>query len=217
MIAQQVFERGSALLQQQNYEQAIVDLQQAERLFRKIDVKGHPFTIPLSNGVSGLANALALSALCYLKQGDCRKAAQCYETSLINSKFEKMWPFRTFVKTVNENLLTCYETMLRSRRPEDIAAMLKSDPDIDTAYEFPFSLNEYAAILARIFELSPDRYADHRQFYHRAKTKDREIRRLEKKSDESSMRNLSFFIWSILIVIWAIYGMVVIKALFSKN
>ena len=71
MIAQQVFERGSALLQQQKYEQAIIDLQQAEQLFRKIDVKGHPFTIPLANGVSGLANALALSGLCYLKQGDC--------------------------------------------------------------------------------------------------------------------------------------------------
>ncbi len=217
MIAQQVFERGSALLQQRKFEQAIIDLQQAEQLFRKIDVRGHPFTIPLSNGVSGLANALAFSGLCYLKQGDCRKAAQCYESSLINSKFEKMWPFRTFLKTVNENLLTCYETMLRSNRPENLAELLKSDPDIDTAYEFPFSLSEYTAILARLFELSPDRYADHRQFYLRAKAKDREIRRREKKSDETSMRKLSFLIWSILIIIWAIYGVVVIKALISQN
>jgi tetratricopeptide (TPR) repeat protein len=217
IIAQQVFERGSALLQQQKYEQALVDLQQAEQLFRKIDVRGHPFTIPLSNGVSGLANALALSGLCYLKQGDSRKAAQCYESSLINSKFEKMWPFRKFVKTVNENLLTCYETMLRSKRPEDLAEMLKSDPAIETAYEFPFSLSEYAVILARLFELSPDRYADHRQFYLRAKAKDREIRKREKKSDEASMRKLSFLIWSILIIIWAIYGVVVIETLINKN
>jgi tetratricopeptide (TPR) repeat protein len=217
MIAQQVFERGSALLQQQKYEQALVDLQQAEQLFRKIDVRGHPFTIPLSNGVSGLANALALSGLCYLKQGDSRKAAQCYESSLINSKFEKMWPFRKFVKTVNENLFTCYETMLRSKRPEDLAEMLKSDPAIETAYEFPFSLSEYAVILARLFELSPDRYADHRQFYLRAKAKDREIRKREKKSDEASMRKLSFLIWSILIIIWAIYGVVVIETLINKN
>jgi tetratricopeptide (TPR) repeat protein len=217
MIAQQVFERGSALLQQQKYEQALVDLQQAEQLFRKIDVRGHPFTIPLSNGVSGLANALAQSGLCYLKQGDSRKAAQCYESSLINSKFEKMWPFRKFVKTVNENLFTCYETMLRSKRPEDLAEMLKSDPAIETAYEFPFSLSEYAVILARLFELSPDRYADHRQFYLRAKAKDREIRKREKKSDEASMRKLSFLIWSILIIIWAIYGVVVIETLINKN
>ncbi len=217
MIAQQVFERGSALLQQQRYEQAIVDLQLAEQLFRKIDVRGHPFTIPLSNGVSGLANALALSGLCYLKLGDFRKAARCYESSFINSKFEKILPFRKFSKSVNENVLTCYETMLRSKRPEDIAELLKSDPDIDTAYEFPFSLSEHAAMLARVFELSPDRHADHRQFYIGAKAKDREIRRREKKSDEASMRKLSFLIWSILIIIWAMYGVVVIKALINKN
>lgn len=217
MNAQQVFERGSALLQQQKYEQALVDLQLAQQLFRKIDVRGHPFTIPLSNGVSGLANALALSGLCYLKQGDSRKAAQCYESSFINSKFEKMWPFRKFVKAVNENLLTCYETMLRTKRPEDLAEMLKSDPAIETAYEFPFSLSEHAVILARLFELSPDRYADHRQFYLRAKAKDREIRRRENKSDEASMRKLSFLIWSILIIIWAIYGVVVIETLINKN
>lgn len=217
MLAQKIFERGSALLQQQKYEQALVDLQQAEQLFRKIDVRGHPFTIPLSNGVSGLANALALSGLCYLKQGDCRKAAQCYESCLINSKFEKMWPFRKFLKTVNENLLSCYETLLRFERTEDRKDLLKSDPEIDTAYEFPFSLSEYGTILARLFELSPDRYADHREFYLRAKAKDRDIRRREKKSDEASMRKLSFLIWSILIIIWAIYGIVVIKALINKN
>jgi tetratricopeptide (TPR) repeat protein len=217
MIAQQVFERGSALLQQQKYEQALVDLQKAEQLFRKIDISGHPFTIPLSNGVSGLANALALSGLCYLKQGDFRKAARCYESSLINSKFEKMWPFRTFVKTINANLVTCYDAMLRSKRPEDLAEMLKCEPDIDTAYEFPFSLSEYAAILARLFELSPDRFADHRQFYLQAKAKDRNIRQREKKSDEASMRKLSFLIWSILIIIWGIYGVVVIKVLINKN
>ena len=217
MLAQKIFERGSALLQQQKYEQALVDLQQAEQLFRKIDVRGHPFTIPLSNGVSGLANALALSGLCYLKQGDVRKAAQCYESCLINSKFEKMWPFRKFLKTVNQHLLTCYDTLLRSKWPEDPEKMLNSDPDIDTAYEFPFSLSEYAVILARLYELSPDRYAHHRQFYLRAKAKDREFRRREKKSDEASMRKLSFLIWSVLIIIWALYGVVVIKALINKN
>jgi hypothetical protein len=95
--------------------------------------------------------------------------------------------------------------------------MLNSDPAIETAYEFPFSLSEYAVILARLFELSPDRYADHRQFYLRAKAKDREIRRRENKSDEASMKKLSFLIWSILIIIWAIYGVVVIETLINKN
>lgn len=217
MVAIQTFERGAALLQQQRYEQAIADLQQAEQLFRKIDVKGHPFTIPLSNGVSGLANALALRGLCHVKLGDCRKAVECYESSFINSKFEKRWRFRSFVKSVNENLLACYETLLRSKRPEEIAEILKSDPDIDTAYEFPFSLGEYEMILARLFELSPNRYADHKQFYFRAKAKDREIRRREKKSDEASMKQLSILIWSILIIIWAMYGVVVIKALIGTK
>ena len=216
-IAQQVFDSGAALLQQHEYEQAIVDLQHAEQLFRKIDVGGHPFTVPLPNGVSGLANTLALSGFCFMNMGDCRKAIQCYESSFINAKFEKIRPFRTFAKTVNENLITCYETMLLSKQPEDITKVLKSDPDIDTVYEFPFSLTEYDAILARLFELSPDRYADHRQFYLRAKAKDREIRRREKKSDEASMRKLSFLIWSILIIIWAMYGVVVIKALINTD
>ena len=217
MVAQQVFERGSALLRQQMYEQAIVEFQQAEQLFRKIDVIGHPFMSPLSNGVSGLANALAQSGLCYLKQGDYRKAAQCYESSLINSKFEKTWPFRKFVRTVNENLLTCYETMLRSNQNDHPSELQKSEPAIDTAYEFPFSLNEHASVLARLYELSSDRHADLRQFYLRAKAKDREVRKREKKSDEASMRKLSIFIWSILIIIWAIYGVFVIKALIDKN
>jgi tetratricopeptide (TPR) repeat protein len=217
MVAQQVFERGSALLRQQMYEQAIIEFQQAEQLFRKIDVIGHPFMSPLSNGVSGLANALAQCGLCYLKLGDYPKAAQCYETSLINSKFEKTWPFRKFLRTVNENLLTCYETMLRTNQNDYPSELLNSEPAIDTAYEFPFSLSEHASVLARIFELSPDRHTDLRQFYLRAKARDREIRKREKKSDEASMRKLSILIWSILIIIWAIYGVFVIKALINKN
>jgi tetratricopeptide (TPR) repeat protein len=190
MNAQQVFERGSTLLQQQKYEEALVELRQAEQLFRKIDVKGHPFMSPLSNGVSGLANALAQSGLCYLNLGDFRKAAQCFESCFINSKFEKIWPFRTFLRTVNENLITCYGTLLRTKQPDYLGEILKSDPAIDTAYEFPFSLSEYAVMLARLFELSPDRYPDYRQFYLRARAKDREIRKREKKSDEASMRRL---------------------------
>jgi hypothetical protein len=114
-------------------------------------------------------------------------------------------------------LLTCYETMLSTKSPEVLAELLEGDPDIDIAYEFPFSLSEHAAILARLFELFPDRYTNHRQFYLRAKTKDREIRKREKKSDEASMKKLSFLIWSILIIIWAMYGAVVIKALINKN
>jgi len=129
MLAQKIFERGSALLQQQKYEQALVDLQQAEQLFRKIDVRGHPFTIPLSNGVSGLANALALSGLCYLKQETFARPPNAMNPAY-QFQVRKDVAFQKVLKTVNENLLSCYEALLRSKRPEDLEKLLKSDPEM---------------------------------------------------------------------------------------
>jgi tetratricopeptide (TPR) repeat protein len=99
-------------LHQENYEQAIIELQNAEILFRQIDVKGHPFTIPLANGVSGLANTIVLIGLSYQKLGNYQKAVQYFESSFINSKFEKAHPFIKFAERVNENLLACYDKIL---------------------------------------------------------------------------------------------------------
>jgi len=215
--AHEAFEKGSALAEQGNYEQAIIQLQNAEVLFRQIDVKGHPFTIPLANGVSGLANTLGLIGLSYQKLGNYQKAVQYFESSFINSKFEKGHHFTKFSEGINENLLACYDTMLSLNLLDRTEDLLKSAPEINTAFQFPFSLNKDAVILARLYELSPERYRIYQNFYRLAKEKDSEIRRLEKKSDEASMRTLSILIWSILMVIWAVYGTVVIDALLSQK
>jgi tetratricopeptide (TPR) repeat protein len=215
--AREAFEKGSALAEQGNYEQAIIQLQNAEVLFRQIDVKGHPFTIPLANGVSGLANTLGLIGLSHQKLGNYQKAVQYFESSFINSKFEKGHHFTKFSEGINENLLACYDKMRSLNLLDRTEDILKSAPEINTDFQFPFSLNKDAVILARLYELSPDRYRSYQNFYRLAKERDSEIRRLEKKSDETSMRTLSILIWSILIVIWALYGTVVIDALLSQK
>jgi tetratricopeptide (TPR) repeat protein len=215
--AREAFEKGSALAELGNHEQAIIELQNAEVLFRQIDVKGHPFTIPLANGVSGLANTLVLIGLSHQKLGNYQKAVQCFESSFINSKFEKARHFTKFTEIINKSLLACYDKILSLHLLDRTEDLLESTPEINTAFQFPFSLNKDAIILARLYELSPERYRSYQNFYRRAKEKDSEIRKREKKSDEASMRKLSFLIWSILIIIWAVYGTVVIDALLIQK
>jgi tetratricopeptide (TPR) repeat protein len=217
LTAREAFEKGSALAEEGNYEQAIIALQNSEVLFRQIDVKGHPFTVPLANGVSGLANTLVLIGLCHQKLGNYQNAVKYFESSFINSKFENARHFRKFTEYINQNLLTCYDKILSLNLLDRTEDILKSDPEINTAYQFPFSLSKDAIILARLFELSRERYGRYQNFYRRAKVKDTEIRKREKKSDEASMRKLSFLIWSILIIIWAVYGTVVIEALVRQK
>jgi tetratricopeptide (TPR) repeat protein len=217
LTAREAFERGSALVQQGSYEQAIPELQLAEALFRQDDARGHPFPKPLANGVSGLANSLFLSGRCYEQLEDHRLAARCYETSLINAKFEKRRPFRSFSQSVNRNLCSCYERLLASMPAERVEAMLGSELEISIDRRFPFSPPVDAVVLFRLYELDPDRFARFRDAYHRARARDVDIRKREKKSDETTMRKLSFTIWTILIVIWAIYGIVVIKTLITKQ
>lgn len=215
--AREAFENGSALAKQGNYEQAVKELQNAEVLFRQTDVKGHPFTTPLANGVSGLANTLGLIGLSYQKLGNYRKAVQYFESSFINSKFEKARHFSKFAKNINENLLACYDKMLSLHLLDRTADILESAPEINTDFQFPFSLNNDAVILARLYELSPERYRSYQSFYRKAKEKDSETRKREKKPDETSMRKLSLLIWGVLIIIWAIYGTVMIDALLSQE
>jgi len=217
LTARETFERGSALVQQGRYEQALPELLKAEALFRQIDARGHPFTRPLANGISGLANTLFLTGLCHQKLGNYHQAVQHYESSYINSKFEKPRHFKIFSRSVNEDLLACYEKMLAEGLQERAGNILNSDPAIDTSYLFPLSLDRDAAVLARLFELSPGRFEAYRPFYLRAKKKDNELRKREKKSDDASMKKRSFLIWSVLIIIWAIYGLFVIDSLFQKK
>jgi tetratricopeptide (TPR) repeat protein len=217
LTAREAFERGSTLVQQGSYQQALPELQLAEALFRQDDARGHPFPKSLANGISGLANALFLTGRCYEQLDDHSTAAQYYETSLINAKFEKRRHFRIFSKRVNSSLCVCYERLFESMPPERVETTVKSEPEIAIDRRFPYSLPADARILFRLYELDPDRFDRFREPYLRARARDSDFRMREKKSDETTMRKLSFTIWTILIVIWAIYGIVVIKTLITKQ
>lgn len=215
--ARALFDKGSDLFRQGLYEQSLAALDQAEVLFRQVDVRGNPFIVPLENGVSGLANTLALAGRCHQQRGDLRAAVRCYETSFLNANFEKRRPFQKFTAEVNKDLIACY-TQLRGSIPRERLDTLRSgDPDINTDALFPYSLEPDAIILARLFELDPKMHDNYREAYFRAKARDSEARTREKKTDATMMRRFSFTIWGILIIIWALYGLFVVNTLLKDK
>lgn len=215
--AQRMYDAGLALFHEHRYFQALAELKNAEDAFRRIDARGHPFTIPLANGVSGLANTLALCAQCYQSLGDNRNALRYYETSLINEKFEKKRPFRAFRASLDRNLITCYENELQRLGQERIALVLQSDPVIDTAFTFPFSLEPDATLLVRLYQLAPDRYPHHAGFHDRARAKDASVRRQNRRSDEPAMKRASAVIWITLLFIWSLYGVLAVHAMLNTR
>jgi tetratricopeptide (TPR) repeat protein len=211
-MAESMYNSGHALFQEGLYNEALIELRRAEDAFRSWDALGHPFANRLSNGISGLANTLALSGLCYLKLGNFKAALTCYETSLINSKFERKKALRHFKQILAENLIICYEKTLEGAGVERVS-FLSRTPEIDVSFRFPYSLPQDIVPFARLYELAPERYPQYKDFYERAKDKDAEIRRLSKTSDESAMKRTSIYVWGILAAIWVIYVFIVIKAL----
>jgi tetratricopeptide (TPR) repeat protein len=211
-MAENMYNSGRALFQEGLYNEALIELRRAEDAFRTWEALGHPFANRLSNGISGLANTLSLSGLCYLKLGNFKAALTCYETSLINSKFERKKTLRDFKQTLAENLVLCYEKTLEGAGADRVSFLSRA-PEIDVSFRFPYSLPQEIVPFARLYELAPDRYSQYKNFYERAKEKDAEIRRLSKTSDESAMKRTSIYVWGILAAIWVIYGLIVIKAL----
>jgi tetratricopeptide (TPR) repeat protein len=211
-MAENMYNSGRALFQEGLYNEALIELRRAEDAFRGWDALGHPFANRLSNGISGLANTLALSGLCYLKLGNFKAALTCYETSLINSKFERKKAFRDFTQTLTENLIACYEKTLESAGTDRVS-FLSRTPEIDISFRFPYSLPQDIVPFARLYELAPERYSQYKYFYEHTRQNDAEIRRLSKTSDESAMKRTSIYVWGILAAIWVIYGLIVIKAL----
>ena len=211
-MAEQLYNSGRALSQEGLYHEALVELRRAEDAFRVWESYGHPFASHLANGISGLANTLALSGLCYLKLGNFKAALTSYETSLINSKFERKNALRAFKQTIAENMIVCYEKTLEDAGVDRVS-FLGREPEIDVSFRFPYSLPQDIVPFARLYELAPDRYPQFKDFYEHAKIKDAEIRRRSKTSDESAMKRTSIYVWSILAAIWAIYGLIVVKAL----
>lgn len=215
-MAQQLFDGGFVLFQQENYEQAVSELRKAEDLFRKLDARGHPFSYPLANGVSGLSNTLALEGRCCQKLGDYRQAITHYESSLINEKFEGKKPFHLFWSALQSEVISCYEKELEKTDPDKLKE-LKQDPVLDTSFLFPFSLPQELIPVARLYELAPERYPHIGDFYAAAKKQDLKLRRMDRNSDESTMKKLSFSVWGILVSIWVAYGLVVVRALLQKK
>lgn len=211
--ARQFYDAGLARFQEGNYEQALSELKRAEDLYRRLEARGHPFDHVMENGVSCLANTLAAAGRCHQGLGNHHKAISCYETSLINSDFERKKPFRNFLKSLNENLVSCYEKELAKTDPLSLSGTLERTPDADTSFRFPHSLGRTAVHIARLYELAPERYPQFREFYRRARERDLGIRRMDKSSDESTMKRMSVYVWGILLLLWAVYGTAVARAL----
>lgn len=127
-LAEQLYYSGHALYQQGRYVEALAELQQAEVAFREHEAHGHPFSHPLSNGISGLANALSLTASCYQNLGDYKAAVTCYETSLINSTFEKKKASGTFRKKLIEEISFSYEKLVEEVEQPERERLLKAVP-----------------------------------------------------------------------------------------
>jgi tetratricopeptide (TPR) repeat protein len=209
--AESLYENGYALFLEKRFMQALAELQRAEDAFRKLDARGHPFTISLPNGVSGLANTLALSGQCRQLLGNYEKAVHLYETSLINSKFEKKKPFQEFMETLQKNMLFCYLKKLESIDQKILQQVLTQEPEIDIYYRFPFSLREDTIFIARLYELAPGQHPQFKDFYTRAQRQDAAMRRNDSSSDERATKRMSIYIWEILFVIAVVYIVVLIN------
>ncbi|HAK61286.1 MAG TPA: hypothetical protein DCO77_13060 [Nitrospiraceae bacterium] len=216
-MARQLYDAGYSLFHEGRYEQALVELRRAEDTFRKIDARGHPFSNPLPNKISGMANTLFLQGSCYQKLGDTENAIRCFESSLINGKFERRKPFRLFEHSVRENLTLSYENKVNSMSDDTIASCIQEAPSIDTSFLFPFSLDPSVIPLARLYELAPVRYNRFRDFYTAAGKKDRQIRRADRHSEDVIMKKMRVAAFGILAVLWLMYGVAVVNVLFNSK
>ncbi len=212
--AARLFNAAFSLYQEGRYEQSLIELRRAEDAFRRLDSRGHPCNHVLPNGVTGLANTLALSGRCHQRLGNIEKAISCFETSFINAKFERPEPFMTFVKNLREDLLACYAGELRKMDEPAMLSLMQQDISIDASCCFPFSLTREARTLTRVYELAPERYPHFKDFAVRAEERDAAVRRSDKKSDEFRMKKANVYIWLVLGSLWTAYCLLVVRAFF---
>lgn len=215
--ATQLFESGMSLFREERYPEALEKFITAQGSFRRYDAPGNAFGMPLSNGVSGLANSLYMEGQCRQRVGDFQRAAVAYESSFINEKFERSRPFKAFLAPLKQNLVTCYEYLTRDILHTSDAGRSIPLPSIDdVSFKFPCSLPPSLIPLARLYELAPDRYGHLKEFYDHARASDLHERRLKRIPDESAMIKISMYVWSIIIILWTTYGIVVFRALATK-
>mgnify|MGYP005842023829 CR=1 FL=1 len=209
--AVQFYEGGLFLADEGRYEEALAALDRAEEAFRRLEADIRPCRIHLSSGVSGLAETLKLKGICFQTLGDWRRAAESYETSVINSRFEKKRPFSHFCKTMTPLLIACYERLAEEQDPEATA----QDIDIDISYMFPFSMPSHLIPPARLYELDPTRFRLFEGTYIRAREKDLALRRGHLASIERTSKAVGIAIWVALTALWVLYGYAVAKTLFG--
>lgn len=212
-FAEQAYRNGEALVRERRFTEAIGELRRAEDLFRRLDARGHPFNFTLENGVSGLANTLFLLGHCHREIGDIPAATTYFETSTVNEPFERTFPFRSFLKNVHDHLIACYEGILVRTGQRGINELQNEDPSVDITYRFPFSLDPKIIPAARLYELAPERFPQFRSFYTVAREKDAVLRRAGSRTDDATMRAIALGVWSVLVVIWVAYGVVVVRTL----
>lgn len=210
--AEQAFRRAAVLAEEGRYAEAVSDLRKAGDIFRRLDATGHPFNVTLENGVSGFANVLLLLGKCHLQKGNLPAAIEAFETSMINARFERVLPYRSFRKTVEEYLADCYERLL-AQTSNDALPPPDQQPPIDLSYRFPFSLPVERIPFARLYELAPQRFPHYRVFYEQSRSKDFALRRAGRKADDATMRTISIGVWSVLVAIWLVYVIVVVRSL----
>ncbi len=210
--AMEAYRKGTSLVQQEQYREAIPFLHQSAEALRGFAAEGHPAEHTLENGVTAMANALYHLGVCYERTGNIPRAITCFETAWINERFERSVPFRAFLQDLAPVLASCYERQLKATGQEDVAAIL-SDPEPvpDSTYRFPFSLAPEIIPYARLYELAPQRYQQFEQFYRRAKAKDARLRSTGSKTDEATMHRISIVVWSVIAAIWLVYGVVVLR------
>lgn len=216
-VAEQVFLRGAALVQEKRYPEAIVELRRAEDLFRKLDVRGHAFSYTLENGISGLGNTLFQLGICHQMTGNFRNAIIAFETCTINERYERALPRRAFLRAVRDRLAASYEQVLERSGYDATSVPLPPSFPVDLSFSFPYSLDTAFIPAARLYELDPERYARFKPFYKAAQKEDASLRRTRVKTDDSTMRSISLSVWSILVAIWTIYGVVVVRALMHNK
>ncbi len=211
--AVETYRTGFSLFHQERFKEAIPFFSRAVEAFRKHDAQGHPAEHTLENGVSALANTLTLLGVCSERTGDISRAISCFETAYINEEFEKPTVFRPFARDLASRLVSCYERQVDASAIQRITSLPAGNPAIDSTYRFPFSLEPALIPFARLYELAPQRYGHLRTFYENAKHQDSIQRRAGSRTDDPSMRKISIGVWSVIAVIWIVYGIVVIRML----
>ena len=212
-VSAENYRQALTLIHEGRFREAIPLLNRSADDFRGHAAEGHPTELVFENGISALANVLIHLGICYERTGDLHRALNCFETALINERFERKRAFRLFQKELIPRLVSCYEQL--------IAENQRSFPDrgpqvpkvVDATCRFPFSLPSLVLPYARLFELDPSRYAKFKTFYEDARLRDDEQRSSGGPTDETVMRKVTFGVWGVLSVIWILYGIIVTRAL----